>query len=68
MTNVGRYATIKLRHKFIYLLISITIPDSVTEIGETAFEDCENLTSATYKGKIYDYEHIDDLYEAINSN
>ena len=31
-------------------LISITIPDSVTSIGEYAFLYCSNLTSVYYKG------------------
>lgn len=46
-------------------LTSVTIPDSVTEIGY-AFSKCTSLTNATYKGNTYDYEHIDDLYKAIN--
>ena len=46
-------------------LTSVKIPDSVTEIGVNAFADCEKI-QATYKGKTYDYEHIDDLYKAIN--
>lgn len=29
---------------------SVTIPDSVTEIGANAFADCTNLTSVNYKG------------------
>lgn len=29
---------------------SVTIPDSVTEIGSNAFADCTNLTSVNYKG------------------
>lgn len=32
-----------------------------------AFEGCENIKAA-YKGKTYDYAHIDDLYKAINGN
>lgn len=32
-----------------------------------AFSGCENI-KATYKGKTYDYAHIDDLYKAINAN
>lgn len=46
-------------------LTSITIPDSVTEIGYQAFYGCTNLT-ATYKGKSYDYAHINDLDRDIN--
>ena len=47
-------------------LTGVTIPDSVTKIDE-AFYGCTNI-QATYKGKIYDYEHIEDLYKAINDN
>lgn len=46
-------------------LTEITIPDSVTEIGH-AFYNCENI-QVTYKGNTYDFEHIDDLYAAINN-
>lgn len=57
----------------------ISIPDSVKEINEfehgyignstcdNAFEGCEKIRAA-YKGKMYDYEHIDWLYDAININ
>lgn len=31
-------------------ITSVTIPDSVTEIGSNAFADCTNLTSVNYKG------------------
>lgn len=60
-------------------LTNITIPDSVTHIGNSyqsthysyekedcgAFADCDNII-VTYKGKTYDYVHINDLYTAIN--
>lgn len=46
-------------------LTSITIPNSVTVIEEGAFLSCENI-KATYKGKSYDYEHLSELYDAIN--
>ncbi len=42
-------------------LTSVAIPDSVTKISENAFEGCENI-SVTYKGKTYDYAHIEELY------
>ena len=48
-------------------LTSIIIPDSVTEISEYAFYGCKNI-KATYKGKTYTYDQIDDLYTAINGN
>lgn len=48
-------------------LASITIPDSVTEVGDNAFNGCENI-KATYKGVTYDYDHISDLYSAINGD
>ena len=51
-----------------YNLTSVTIPDRVTEIGESAFYDCENLTNATYKGVTYSYDNIEELYAAINGN
>lgn len=62
-------------------LTNITIPDSVTKIAvhkeiddpvvghmvvsDGAFDGCINI-KVTYKGKTYDYAHIDDLYKAIN--
>ncbi len=47
-------------------LLSVTIPDSVTNIGNKVFDNCTNI-KVTYKGKIYDYEHLDDwLYDAVN--
>lgn len=46
-------------------LTSVTIPDNVTKISENTFEGCENI-SVTYKGKTYNYAHIEDLYEAAN--
>jgi len=47
-------------------LKSINIPDNVTKISGDAFSGCKSLISITYKGKTYDYEHIADLYGAIN--
>ncbi len=44
-------------------LTSVNIPDSVTDIGLHAFYGCTKI-SATYKGKTYDYDHINDLYKA----
>ena len=50
-------------------LTSITIPDSVAAIVvNMAFMGCTSLTNATYKGKTYDFDHIEDLYKAVNGN
>lgn len=46
-------------------LEEITIPDSVTSIDASVFWDCRKI-KATYKGKTYDYDGINDLYKAIN--
>lgn len=46
-------------------LKSVSIPDSVTRIGGLVFYKCENV-KITYKGKTYDYEHIEELEAAIN--
>lgn len=45
----------------------VSIPDSVKSIYgiDNAFEGCNNIRAA-YKGKIYDYEHLDWLYDAVN--
>lgn len=50
-------------------ITDITIPDNVTSINtfmyRQSFFECKRI-SATYKGKTYDYDHISDLYDAIN--
>ncbi len=62
VTEIGEYAFSVCRS-----LTSVTIPDSVTSIiGDGAFWACTSLTSATYKGKTYSYNNIDELYDAIN--
>ena len=33
-------------------LVSITLPDSLTDIGVSAFRDCAKLTSVTFGGTI----------------
>lgn len=43
-------------------LTSITIPDSVITIYDMAFDGCTSLTNIAYKGKIYDYKNIAELY------
>lgn len=43
----------------------VVIPQGVIKIGWCAFSDCTSI-KATYKGKIYTYDNIDDLYKAIN--
>lgn len=45
---------------------TVIIPNGVTEIG-WAFDGRENI-QATYKGKTYTYDQIEDLYSTINSN
>lgn len=54
-------------------LTTINIPDSVTNLATYTefvdigpFNNCINLTNATYKGKTYDYEHLEQLYDAVN--
>lgn len=48
-------------------ITSVTIPDSVTKIGDLVFDDCKNI-QATYKGKTYKYANRNALYKAINGN
>lgn len=45
-------------------LKNLTISDEMTAIGDDAFLNCNNIIVA-YKGETYDYEHINDLYNAI---
>lgn len=47
-------------------LTSIKLPDSVTTLEKRAFVGCEKI-NVTYKGKTYDYEHLDELYEILGS-
>ncbi len=46
-------------------LRDVDIPDSVDTIANDAFLNCENI-KVSYKGKTYDYTHIDDLYSTVN--
>lgn len=46
-------------------ITDITIPESVTDISVFTFDCCINIRAA-YKGKIYDYKHIRELYGEIN--
>lgn len=39
-------------------LTSITIPDSVTSIGDSAFDDCSSLTDVYYSGSEYQWNNI----------
>ena len=43
---------------------SITIPDSVTEIGRNG--NCESLTSITYKGKTYNSSNAEEIPEELS--
>ena len=48
-------------------LTSITIPDSVTSIGEWAFSGCTGLTSVTYEGSVEEWNVIEkDSYWNFN--
>lgn len=44
----------------------VGLPDSMSSIKESTFENCENLT-VIYKGTLYKYEEINNLYDAINN-
>ena len=46
-------------------LKNLTIPDTVTFIGTEAFYGCKDV-QVVYRGNTYDYDHMDDLYTAIN--
>lgn len=48
-------------------LKSLVLPDTLESISTAAFieSNCTNI-QVTYKGKTYDYEHIEDLYKAVN--
>lgn len=61
-TKIGNYAFYNCKS-----VTSITIPDQAADFESNIFDGCENI-KVTYKGKTYDYEHIDDLYKAINGN
>lgn len=62
VTKIDKYAFVNC-----VSLTSANIGSGVTEIAEDAFYKC-NIIQATYKGKTYDYEHITDLYDAINNS
>ena len=58
VTSLGMYA-------FGYkdTLISVTIPNSVTNIEDGAFNDCNNLTSIVFQGKTLEQvQNIEDKY------
>lgn len=49
-------------------LTDLKLPDSVTELNGCnnihTFDYCKKV-KITYKGKVYDYDHLDDLHDAI---
>lgn len=45
-------------------LESITLPDSIGLIYEGAFSGCSNI-KVTYKGKEYDFAHLERLYSDV---
>ena len=49
-------------------LTNITIPDSVTSIGEYAFDVCELLLTIYYRGTLEEWNNINGVLESrINS-
>ena len=48
-------------------LVTINIPDNIAHIDEDIFVKCEKI-EATYLGKTYTYDMVDQLYADINAN
>ena len=46
----------------------INIPDNVVKIGQNAFDLYNKDFTATYRGKTYTYDEIEQLYADINAN
>ena len=51
-TEVTSYSVYNYAFYYNTNLASVTIPDSVTSIGESAFEDCSGLTSVAIPGSV----------------
>ncbi len=71
--NGKNYAVYKYAFSGCTNLTSITIPDSVKSIGESAFKDCSSLTKVNYTGTIDNWVQIEfsnsysnPLYKAKN--
>ena len=46
-------------------LAELAVPDSVTKIAPQAFDGCTEI-KVSYKGNVYDHEHLDELYSIFN--
>ena len=58
--TIKNYCRVIANSAFYYCsaLVSITIPDSVTSIGSSAFDDCDSLTDVYYDGSFSDFAKI----------